>query len=462
MQKYMHIYLTKTKPEILFLYLVALALLWFGYATFIVPIYGYMGFGWAPNGVKVFESLVALVLFALYLPSAVKRPSDFFIHVHFLLPVVPMLVLYGASDLPRAYMYFVTLAFAVVCLVRKFKLPKIKGDMIPIRIMMWGLLVIAAIYILSIILYGGLRYLNFNLLKVYEFRSLTAQDLPGIYGYFSPMISKVLLPFILLLAVYGRKWLIAGLALAGSVMMFAMTNHKGPLFYPFLVLGIYYVIYIMHSRRRMVQMLLACYILVILVSLVPFLINYSEETEQPLSRIIMGSLLLRRGCFVPPHLNFIYYDFFSTHPHVMLAQSKLTFGLIHYPYDFGSSKLIGYHYFNNELSNANTGWLGSGYMHFGFAGLLIYAFIIGLLLSIVDTLAKRRELGISVAILFIPFFTLFLSTDLPTAMLTHGLLLALFLSWVCELKGKVRSEQRNTIARFFKIAAGRRLSHADS
>ena len=124
--------------------------------------------------------------------------------------------------------------------------------------------------------------------------------------------------------------------------------------------------------------------------------------------------------------------------------------------------LIGYHYYNNKLSDANTGWMGSGYMHFGFAGLLIYAFIIGLLLSIVDTLAKRRELGISVAILFIPFFTLFLSTDLPTAMLTHGLLLALFLSWVCELKGKVRPEPRKTIARFFKIAAGRHLSHADS
>lgn len=452
MQKYMHIYLTKTKPEILFLYLIVYALLWFGYATFIVPIYGYMGFEWAPNMVKVFESIVALILFALSLPSAVKRPSDFFIHVHFLLPVVPMLVLYSAADLPRSYMFFVLLAFAVVCCVRKFKLPKIKGDIIPIQVMMWGLLIIAAIYILSIILHGGLRYLNFNLLKVYEFRSLAAQDLPGIYGYFSPMISKVLLPFILLLAVYGRKWLIAGLALAGSVMMFALTNHKGPLFYPFLVLGIYYVMYIMRSRRRMVQMLLACYLLVILVSLVPFLINNSEETEQPLSRIIMGSLLLRRACFVPAHLNFVYYDFFSTHPHTMLAESKLTFGLVEYPYDLGSSKLIGYHYYNNELTNANTGWLGSGYMHFGFAGMLIYALIIGLLLSIVDMLAKRRELGISVAILFIPFLTLFLSTDLPTAMLTHGLLIGLFLTWPCKLKGQIRSEPRKTIARFFKIA----------
>jgi len=449
MQKYMHIYPTKTKSKILFLYVAAYALLWFGYARFIVPIYGYMGFEWTPNMVKVFESIVVLVLFALSLPSTVKRPSDFFIHVHFLLPVVPMLVLYSASDLPRAYMYFVILAFAVVCLARKFKLPKIKGDMIPINRMIWGLLIIVAIYIISVILYGGLRYFNLNLLKVYEFRNVAAQNLPGICGYFSPMVSKVLLPFILLLAVYRRKWLVVGLALAGSVMMFALTNHKGPLYYPFLVLGIYYIMYIMRSRQRMVQMLLASYILIILVSLAPVLINNSEETEQPLSRIIIGSLLFRRACFVPAQLNFVYYDFFSTHPHTMLAQSKLIFGLVEYPYELDSSHLIGYHYYNNVLVGANTGWLGSGYMHFGFPGMLIYAMIISLLLSMVDTLAKRRELGISVAILFTPFFTLFLSSDLPTTMLTHGLLLAMFLFWACRLKGRVTSVPRKSIARFF-------------
>jgi len=399
--------------------------------------------------VKVLESSLALVLFSTSLPSEVKRPSDFFIHVHFLLPIVPMLILYSASDLPRMYIYFVLLVFAVVCLIRKFKLPKISGDMIPIHAMTWGLLAICAIYIVSIILQGGLRYLNFNLLKVYEFRSLAFQDLPGIYGYFSPMVSKVLLPFILLLAIYRRKWLIAGLALTGSVIMFALTNHKGPLFYPLLVLGIYYI---MHFRRRILLMLLACYILVIFVSLAPFLINNSDDTEQNLSCIIMGSLLLRRAYFVPAHLNFIYYDFFSRHPHTMLAESKVTFGLVDYPYDLDSAHLIGYHYHNNEMTGANTGWLGTGYMHLGFAGMVMYALITGFLLSMVDTLAERRDLGILVAILFIPFLVLFLSSDLPTTMLTHGLLLALFLTWACKLKGRIKSEPHKTVAKFFKIS----------
>ena len=437
------------KLKILMLYLVAYALLWFGYAKFIVPIYGYSGFGWAPNGVKVFEALLAIVFFALCLPSRVKRPSDFFIHVHFLLPVVPMLVLYSASDLPRIYIYFVLLAFAVVCFARKLKLPKIKGDMIPINIMMWGLLTIVAIYIISIILHGGLRYFNLNLLKVYEFRSLAAQNLPGIFGYFSPMVSKALLPFVLLLAVYRRRWLIAALATVGCVMMFALTNHKGPLFYPFFILGIYFV---MRSRRP-IQLLFAGYILIILVSLLVFFIGDFGN--------IVPSLALRREYFVPAHLNFVYYDFFSTHPHTMLAESKLTFGLIEYPYELDSSHLIGYHYYNNELCGANTGWLGSGYMHFGFVGMLIYAFIVGLLLSMVDVIAKKREPSISGAILFIPLFAIFQSSDLPTCMLTHGFLLALFLTWSCQLKGRVMSMPRKTIARFFKITV-RSYKHAHS
>lgn len=425
--------MVNTKIKILFLYFVAYALLWFGYSSFIIPIYGYTGFEWLPNIVKALEGLLVIIFFALSLPQKVKRPSDFFVHVHFLLPIIPMLVLYAAADLPRSYMYFVISAFTVVCFVRKFKLPKIKKGLIHIKIFMLGLLIIAGVYISSIIMMGGLRYFNINLLKVYEYRHISAHNLPGIFGYLSPMVSVVLLPFLLILAVYQRKWLIACLALAGSVMVFALTNHKGPLFYPFIALGIYYIT---SFRQRSIQWLISGFILIILISLIPFYIINDETDEKSLPNIIVGSMTIRRGMFVPAHLNFCYYDFFSKHPQVIFAQSKLTFGLINYPYDLKPPRLIGYHYFNNEKTSANTGWLGSGYMNFGFAGMLFYGFLIGLLLSLIDTLSKNRELGISVAVIFTPLLGLFLSSDLPTVMLTHGLLLALLLIWSCRLKVK--------------------------
>ena len=107
-----------------------------------------------------------------------------------------------------------------------------------------------------------------------------------------------------------------------------------------------------------------------------------------------------------------------------------------------SSHLIGYHYYKDVMTGANTVWLGSGYMHFGFPGLLFYALLVGLLFSMVDILARRRELGISGAIIFTPFLALYLSSDLPTTMLTHGLLLAMILAWACRFKETLEGQFR--------------------
>jgi len=416
------------------LYLIAFSLLWYGYAVYIVPKYDYMGFAWTPNREKVVEGILAVVFFACILPSKVNKPSDFYLHVHFLLPVLPMSVLFGAADLPREYFYMVLFAFVVVCVVRNFQLPKIKGDIIPVPVMLWSLLIISAVYISSIILLGGIRFFNLNLLKVYEFRSIAAQNLPGLYAYLSPMVSKALLPFLLLLAIYRRNVLVAVLAIFGSVMIFGLTNHKAPLFYPFFVLGVYAILSL---KRKKIELLLIGYIFCILVSISDLLFSGSE--------ILIGLLFLYRVFFIPSHINYAFYDFFSDHPHTLWSESKITFGLVEYPYDFDSQHLIGYHYFNSELIGANTGWLGSGYMQFGFTGMLIYAVAVGLLISGVDTLAQRRELAISGAIVFIPLFELFLSSDLLTALLTHGLILVLFLAWSCQLPSRIGTKRRKII-----------------
>jgi hypothetical protein len=435
----MHIFLNIGRLKIITFYLIAFALLWYAYVEFIASIYGYMGFDRIQNRVKEVEGLLSILFFASLLPSKIKKISDFFVHVFFLLPVVPMLVLYSAADQPREYLFFVLLAFSVVCLVRMVRLPIIKSVMIPAPLMMRGLLFLVIIYILSIIWQGGLQYFNLNIFKVYEFRTFAAQNLPKIYAYLSPIVTKVLLPFILLLAVTHRRWLVVGLAITGSILMFALTNHKGPLFYPIVVLSIYFIL----RFKQPLLTLMIGYILVILAALADFFIGDVVNT--------IGSLLFRRVYFVPPNNLFIYYDFFSQHPHTMLAQSKLSFGLIEYPYDLDSSHLIGYHYYNNVLSGINTGWLGSGYMHFGFGGMFFYSLIIGLLLGIVDRIATKRDYAICGAVFFIPFFTLFLSSDLPTSMLTHGLVIAFFLTWSCKFMVSRRSGRYTILASTLKL-----------
>lgn len=408
------------KLEILFLYLCTFLLLWLGYAIFIVPVYGYAGFNWSPNILKLYESILLLIFFGLYLPAKVKRPSDFFIHMHFLFPIITMLVLYAAADYPRLYIYMVVISFLTVCFVRKIKIPfRIKG-IISSRKLIYIFFILSFAFIVSIILLGGLRYFNLNIWEVYEYRSVSASHLPKLYGYFRPWFSSVILPFTFIVAFHYRKWPIASAALFGSIMIFALTHHKGPLFYPFFILGIYLLI--KRNQERVVKQLIAAYSVVVILSLVPF--GSLNET--------IGSLMLRRAFFVPANLNFIYYDYFSVNAHTLWAQNRITFGLLDYPYDLNAVNLIGYYAYNRELCSANTGWIGSGYMHFGLAGMFFYAVIIGLLLKIVDKLSTTKNNEITISIFSISFMNIFTSSDLPTSLLTHGFLLLIFIFAICR------------------------------
>jgi hypothetical protein len=93
-----------------------------------------------------------------------------------------------------------------------------------------------------------------------------------------------------------------------------------------------------------------------------------------------------------------------------------------------TSHLIGLEYYNNEATGANTGWLGSGYMHAGFLSIVLYALIISLVFSYIDKLATRVEdRRLVVAGTFVPIITLIISADLPTSFLTHGLFVNLIL-----------------------------------
>ena len=150
---------------------------------------------------------------------------------------------------------------------------------------------------------------------------------------------------------------------------------------------------------------------------------------------------------MPALLNFFYYDFFSSNPLVLLSESKLTLGLVDYPYSLNSSRLIAYLYTKGSLTTggANTGWIGSSYMNFGFSGMLLYTFIIGLLFSICDELASKKGRALIGSSIFIPIFILFTSSDLPTAMLNHGVILSLLVILALKIKHeKNRSLLYNT------------------
>ena len=416
----------KQKAFIFVYYLTAFCLLLIGYYSYITQSFGYAGFEWIPNQMKIVESSILLVLFSFILPRSFKKPSDVLLHLQFLFPIFPMLVLYGASNKPREFFYFTIISFCAIIVLSKINVKAISIAKFSQYSLQYILLILSVSYILSIVAFGGLHYLNFDFSKVYEFRSDAASNLPKIFGYFSPMVSKVMLPFSLLIAVVNKNRLLAAISIGGSVMMFALTNHKSSLFYPFAVLGLYWILH----KKNTIEKLLIGYIAVILISLSG--VSYGELGNW------IGSLFMRRTFFLPAHLNYLFYDFFSSNPLVYWANNSFTFGMVDYNYPYDPKHMIGYIYYSRPDGSGNTGWIGSGYAHAGFCGMLFYACIVGLLFCFLDAYSRIIDQKIIVAILVAPMITMMMSSDLPVSFFTHGILLSLMLLAIQPntLKGK--------------------------
>jgi hypothetical protein len=70
-------------------------------------------------------------------------------------------------------------------------------------------------------------------------------------------------------------------------------------------------------------------------------------------------------------------------------------------------------------------------MHAGISGIIIYSLVTGIVLKIIDSLTfKVIPLWLSLATISIPSLILITSADLPTTLLSHGLLPSIILLYL--------------------------------
>ncbi len=93
---------TKKKIRISFYYLTAYLLILYGYHYYLVPNYAYEGLKWFPDSTKILESMLLVLLLPIFLPVSFKKPSDVFLHIQLLFPIIPTIVLYGAANEARS------------------------------------------------------------------------------------------------------------------------------------------------------------------------------------------------------------------------------------------------------------------------------------------------------------------------------------------------------------------------
>jgi len=398
------------------LLLVFKALLEIAYIVFVNPIYAYMGFYLQLNALKLLESYLLLVVLFLFLPPRELKPSAIGLKLLFVLAIVPTLSLYALKDESRPFLYLVLAGFwCTLCAIRilpRIRLASIK-DSVPALVP-----VLAIIFVLAyggLLAFAGLPKVNLDLGAVYEIRTGYVQGLPRFMLYLVLWQANVVNSFLIALA-WHKRWYfgLVGVGLL-QVALFMYTGMKSVLLGPALVLFLVYAV----QKRCAFRLTLQALILGLLFSLGVYRLAGS---------IMLPSLFIRRAFFVPAQNYFNYYDFFSRNQLMYLSQSILGFVLDN-PYSMRVSNMMGELYYGNPSTSVNTGYLADAYMNFGAPGVLIFSFLLGVLLVVLDSIAKKSDVTLAVAVTAVPMISL-VNSALLTTLLTHGFLVALLVLWL--------------------------------
>lgn len=388
------------------------------YIYIISPNYAYSGLLLEINQIKLIESYILLFIFSLILKHRINKPSEFFILFLFSLLVVPILSVYSLQDKSREFLYMVLLSFLTIIAASKIpqiKLPIIRnGSKIAILIS-----IITGIFLFSwIISRDGLSYLNFNLLRVYDFRRTVAEMIfPGRLAYLMGWFGKVVNPLMIALALWKKNKAMTIAAIGIQILFFAITAHKSMLFYPVLIV----FTYVFGRKKYFGQMIPLGLAGVTAASSIFYLIT---------NNIIPVSLFVRRVLFVTADNHYRYYDTFKELGFIFFSDRAWFPKLIEYPFDLPIPQIISLFYYGNTNTWVNTGFLATGYMNFGLTGMLVYSLIVGIIFRFIDYISKKYlPCWLCIAIMITPVFSL-TSADLPTALVTHGIALAMVMLWL--------------------------------
>lgn len=385
------------------------------YIVFVSPYFQYMGFDYDLNKYNYIISWVFTLISILLVKEEINKPSDYFFMTAVIAVLIPLTSFFGLAnkELLPALISIVSVFFIYVILrtnlVKPFYFKKFaNGQMAAFSLSIIFIFILIFWYVVS----GAINYINFDFTKVYEYRSKSA-DLAAIgpMAYVNGWVYNVFIVYYLSYCLLNKKYNLFFLGFLIQIFFYGVSGHKSVFFTPIIVLGIWWYF----KRYNSLLFMIVFFNILIVVSLF-FL--YLGNIEFP-------SMFIRRLFFVPAKLFYDYIDFFSQNPKVYWSNSILSF-FFDYPYNDKFSIIIGEA--NESGSNANNGYLSSGFANWGYWGIFLYSIIISFILKNIDYYAKHGlPLWFVLALVIVPLRAFLVSSDLFTTILTHGLLVAMFL-----------------------------------
>jgi hypothetical protein len=247
-----------------------------------------------------------------------------------------------------------------------------------------------------------------SLSNVYVTRSSFHAQLAGTTGggYIVPWAGNAIYPILMALGIARRRPALVILGVAGELLIYADTGLKEVAFGVALVPLVYVAI---SQRSRWFGALASFATPAILLASV----HLGSITGQ------LSVSLARRVFATPGQVGYYYYEYFSLHPKDHLAASFLRW-FVHHPYLKPPPLIVGSAYFPKESPNANAHIWADAFANFGFAGIVVFTLVCGIVLWIADGLGRHRDARVAGPMLAIAGLSLG-SSGLFTTILTDGL-----------------------------------------
>lgn len=265
--------------------------------------------------------------------------------------------------------------------------------------------------------------INFNafLFKyTYDIRAAAALKSTISTSYFLPWLIKIIIPIGIVISLNKKKWILSIIFIIAQLYLFSTGAHKSAFFSIFVVF-----IMFVKTYRKQISFIIFSFILLIIISKLISIIG---------GNIMPESVIVRRVFFLPSIIINDYFDFFKGN-HIYLSHSVFR-SFFEYPFNLQPQNLIGKEYFSNPLSNVNSGFLGDGYMNFGYIGVIINIFAVVLVFKIIEIFKISY---IYSGILIIIIYTL-ISSYFLTSLLTHGILLFIIISFLMLRNTELKKE----------------------
>ncbi|RLF04463.1 MAG: hypothetical protein DRJ64_06895 [Thermoprotei archaeon] len=380
-------------------------------------------FSWTPtyypfslNSFKLVESYALTVFLGLVVPRQLKKPSDLLLTFLATAVVLPMLTLYGLANRDSMYTYMAVLVFLLIRVVM-YIFPNIR---VPVVHSGWKIALLTsllAVIGITCSLFLTIGFQHFDLSTIFDYSKMVSIRREVVratlerhtllaYLYFWNFI--VFLPTLLVILLHRRRFALAGIFTIGQILLTGITARRHTL----VVLPVLLGTYMISKKPRLAPSLMILGFIGI-VSVVTFV-----SLHVPSVRIV--GTWMERFFFVPPRLNYAYFEFFSSAGHVYLTSTKIPIPL-EYPFDMIPERLVGTYILLSPKTVSSAGFMATSYMHAGFIGMVIFSSVVAFLLKLVDSLVVHRiPLEVGTALSMVVFSGLFRGADLTQWLLTFG------------------------------------------